>query len=197
MPLTIPAGYGLAAIVLTADEGTAPFVTTIGINLGDSASDQALADLVFEAYNEAWLPVTSSALTLQRVTLSTTEGGVGGSTDSTHSPQTGGRSGGNQPILEALMLSKVTATSGRRGRGRMFLPGVLTTGDVDLAGTINGSTQASYQTHADAFFSGINEGVGGADHAVPVLLHSDATSPSPITALRVLPMIGSLRKRLR
>lgn len=200
MAVTIPPGYGQAAIMLTAAEGTEPFVTTIGVDLSNAGGDfVAAANQVMDAYGAIWMPLTTEALVLERVLLAVGQDGGGTpSVSSDQAPVQGSLSSGNEPLSVALLLSKQTALLGRRGRGRMFLPGVLRTTDVDLSGIIASGKQSDYQTAATAFYDALVTGSGSPSVPMqPVLLHGGSEAPSDITSLSVVPLVGTMRRRIR
>lgn len=103
-----------------------------------------------------------------------------------------GVAGGNMtPINSAFLLQKRTATGGRRGRGRMYLPGVGE-GAVGDDGTLDAGVAAGIQTNVDNWL-----GAWPGDW-VPMLLHQVAPfTPSQITVISVSPKVATQRTRLR
>lgn len=103
--------------------------------------------------------------------------------------------GGRDVLTEApntaLLVQKRTATGGRRGRGRMFVPG-LDQDDVTGAGKLTSTALALWQGKADEF-------LGHAAIAAfpPVLLHADAGGPHALTDLVVSTTVATQRRRLR
>lgn len=105
------------------------------------------------------------------------------------------------PANCSLLVHKVTARGGRRGRGRMFIPWVIGEGDCDEGGLITASPLAAMQTKLDTFRIQL------ATNGVPmVLLHkpslpgtihpTTAGAPNPVLALRADKLIGTQRRRL-
>lgn len=95
----------------------------------------------------------------------------------------------------AVLIRKTTAVGGRRGRGRMFMPG-LPENQVDGSGALNTTYQAGIQTSWNNFFDALE----GAD--LPLyLLHSEGPAilvpPVPLTSLDVSATAATQRRRLR
>lgn len=117
--------------------------------------------------------------------------------------------GQTEPPQIALLVQKNTALGGRRGKGRMFWPG-LPEGDVDPGGVLRSGVAASWQGMFDAFLDGLSSN----DIAMH-LLHDPAThwvlvdgqprripnvgsvppAPSPVTSLTVKSVVATQRRR--
>lgn len=199
MSAILPAGYANAAWIFSSTYGTAPFVFTIGVDFTAGVEDAvATANGLFEAWNDSFQSDLSEAVTLDKVSLTIGQGGdITASVDSDLPAETGTRTGDNDPIALALLVNKKTATPGRRGRGRMFIPGVLAGSDTGLNGDLTPSAQSKHNANVNSFRGGIEAALLG-DGAQMVLLHSvEGVTPSPISNLTIAPKIGVLRKRLR
>lgn len=104
------------------------------------------------------------------------------------------------PPNNAVLVQKRTATGGRRGRGRMYVPFSVGEGEVTQTGRLETTSLAFFQTVATQFREAMADGT--VDPAtILVLLHdSDGVTPppapSPIVSLTVDPIIGSQRRRL-
>lgn len=96
------------------------------------------------------------------------------------------------PQVQGL-LKKVTALSGRKFRGRMFIPD-MTESQVGDIGAIDGTGQALLQAIADAWQS-----LTGTPAALGemVLLHTDSTAPTPFAFMQVQTKVATLRKRYK
>lgn len=97
----------------------------------------------------------------------------------------------------ALLVKKRTATGGRRGQGRFFLPPmhILET-DVGPTGVIDSADVTAMQARCTAFLAALS-----AD-GTPVLFHYPYTgtptpAPTTITTLTFEPRIATQRRRLR
>jgi len=95
----------------------------------------------------------------------------------------------------AVLVHKVTATGGRRNRGRLFLPWCVGTGSVDEGGIISGATMTTTQTAITAFYNALST-----NNNPMVVLHDAGKSaipgPTPVTSLAVDNLISTQRRRL-
>lgn len=103
-----------------------------------------------------------------------------------------GLSGGAMtPINNSFLLQKRTVDPGRRGRGRMYLPGV-SEGSVENDGTLGTGVAAGLATNVEDWL------LGWPADWLPVLLHQVAPfTPSPGLVINVSPRIATQRTRLR
>lgn len=199
MSLVIPPGFGNAAFVFTSASGTAPFVTTLGIDLSAAGGDFVeAANTVMTYYAQNMASVTDNDLTLDHVTLAVGSDGPGGSVDSDLAPIPMTSSGTFGPVAVGVLARKVTNELGRRGRGRMFLPGTNLESGTEVDGTLTSGYRTSMQTALDDFYDDLANGSSPLLAYPPVLLHSAApTDPSPITGLAVADLVGIIRGRIR
>lgn len=107
------------------------------------------------------------------------------------SGQTGAAGGAGMTPQNALLVRKNTTHGGRKGRGRLFLPGI-TEGTADESGTISGGTVAIYQAGFDGFLADLT-----AAGNTPFLLHNDATEPYEITSFSVQALMATIKDRIR
>lgn len=202
MALAIPPGFGSAAFVFTGGVGTQPYVTTIGLDLSNLGGDFVLgANLAMSAYGTAFLNQWSSALNLDHVTLSVGQDGPGGSVDSDLAVIPSTRSGSFPPTALAGIARKVTNELGRSGRGRMFLPAVLSESEVDEDGSVTTARRGTLNTILENFLGFLNDPEDEFAMA-PVLLHSTTSlgvvpTPSPITTMVMSDTVGWIRGRIR
>lgn len=202
MSLVIPPGFGLASIVLNGVDGTQPYVTTIGVGTTDAGGDYVgVANKVFNAYVTAFQSLTNNDLVISKVTLLVGSDGGNGSVDSDVPAQQGLRSVEMAPTAMSLIARKQTASLGRTGRGRMFIPGVLGDGDVTASGAIEEASAPIFAEACEDFRNFLATLPGDTNPAAPAyLLHNEGsptTSPSAITALRPAPLVGWIRGRIR
>jgi hypothetical protein len=107
-------------------------------------------------------------------------------------PQDGTKAGSPLPSNCSELWSKRTAVGGRKNKGRMFLPPLyFGEGDVDPRGAITASTTAR-QTAIDFLFDGLVSA-----ELVPYLFHSDASTPTELTGLRLETVLATQRERMR
>src|SRR4030095_10322271 len=95
----------------------------------------------------------------------------------------------------ALLVKKLTARGGRKGRGRFYYPDVQEAA-VDASGTIDSSSLAGYQTRWNDWMRDI---VGGDGLGLPVLLPREGShgSPDEILSTPVQAKVATQRRRLR
>lgn len=199
MSLVIPPGFGNAAFIFTGAVGTQPYVTTLGVDISGAGGDfVGAANSLMLSYQVAFQTETSNALTLDRVNLAIGQDGPGGSVDSDLSPIAMSRSGTYGPTAMSAIARKVTNEIGRRGRGRMFLPGVITESEVDADGSITSARRGTLQTALNLFQTTLAEPAGEDVAYPPVLLHSQAPAdPTPLTSFAVSDLVGWIRGRIR
>lgn len=200
MAVNIPPGFGQAALIFQASIGTPAFVTTVGVDLGEAGGDYvAAANKVMETYSTVFMPTTSNALNLVQCLLTVGQDGQGlGSVSSDLDPVQGGDNGNQVPINLAVILRKNTTVLGRRGRGRMFLPGVANQSQVLESGRLTSEALEGLSA-AGAIFNSTLRGTVGSDEypaTPPVLLHKTG-APTPIQTFTCAPIIGVVRKRVR
>lgn len=196
MALVVPPGFALASFVFTGNVGTQPYVTTIGVEVDLGAATAVdCANIMKASYVDSFAAETTSALTLDRVSLYIGDDGPSGSVDSNTAPSAMTRSGTYPPTACSAIARKVTADVGRRGRGRMFLPGVLSESEVDQDGSVVSARRTSLQAALNDFYGNLTA-VGPV--GPPVLFHATApTDPSPITGFAVSDTVGWIRGRIR
>lgn len=199
--MVIPPGYASAAFIFTSQYGTGPFVTTLGLDISNVAGQfLSVADRAMATYGTYVMPLIHNELVLDRVTLSIGQDGPGGSVDSTLAAITGGRSTSDDQVAAmAPIMRKVTNEFGRRGRGRMFIPGALTDGDTAPDGTVSAARQSALNAaFQDVHNSLIAEPVEFPVGIPPVLFHSTApTVPTPVEQFVCSELVGWIRGRIR
>lgn len=95
------------------------------------------------------------------------------------------------PPNVSWLIQRRTFQGGRRGRGRMFMPGV-TAGSVDSQGNIDPGVVAGWSTNFDDFISDLPTGW------LPALMHATAPfTPTLIAAFSPQGRVATQRKRLR
>lgn len=212
MTLYIPPGYGHVIHSLKLDTDAQPMAVTFGVKISPAVTTTTLAQDVTDAcatiFHDDVLPHFSSHYSLLQ-----TEMHYRFETDLPTDPTrvavgalsgAGGSSDQPAPQNCAILIHKRTSHAGRRGRGRLYLPGPLEA-SVDQAGVIQPSPYlASLQTMANTWNSDI-DGVADLDGHM-WLLHSttpaipvptDLPVPYEVTSLIVDPIIATQRRRLR
>lgn len=196
----IPEGYGECAWIFTGGPGTAPYVTTLGVALvGIDPEDYVqAADDLFAQYASVMMPNTSDAITLDRVVLAIgLAGGTSGSVSSTNSAVPGGVSATEfAPLAMAAIATKQSASLGRKGRGRSFLPGTVRDASVDEGGNLTSGAVAALGDAWNQILINLATATPGRAMS-PVILHADGSSPSVIVSGGCSPKVGWIRGRIR
>lgn len=189
--MIIPVGF--AQVTHTFSSGFLPFgaVTTYGVDLDLVITTlDTLASNLYDNFQDHVMGNLSSAVNHDVCRIKAgpnTTGPVGEFTG----VEVGGAGGTFASPNLAYLVEKNTALGGRRGRGRMFLPGVTESG-IGSAGGLDSTVASDFATNLGNWFDTF-AGAG----VSPVLLHSDATSPTPITSFTIDPTVATQRNRLR
>jgi len=198
MALIIPDGFGQAVYELALAGDNEPIVVTCGHDATEFVGTfQEEANALHTAFKAEVLPTMTNDYTSVGVTWYRSAGSdVPIVITSTTAAQVGPGSAAGLPQNCAMLVRKRTDLAGRRGRGRLYLPG-LEEGLVNELGVITG-------TAVDAFQAQFNEW-----HAAlvalplpPVVLHRSEGAgveppPTPITSFSVDATIATQRQRLR
>ena len=164
------------------------------IGVGGVVLPEDQAEVMVTAWNGTIRTVQSNQVTLDEVYVKAGPNATG--PDGSFPSGASGAIGGNcSPPSVAVLVRKSTATGGKRGRGRMYWPGVPED-YINSAGELPSGSLSAWQTQATAFRQYILDSL-----LPPVLLHSPGISvvPAPldITAFTVLGVAGTQRQRMR
>jgi len=190
--MIIPDGYGQVNMIFGGASAPRGAQVVFGVdNSIVTASAAAIAALAVDAWNTQLLGHQSINLTLvsARCKLGPNE------TGSQAEVASGAVGGANASSLEpqvAVLATKNTARGGRKGRGRMFIPGYEDT-TLNSDGTVNSGVFANIQDDLDSWLTAFS------DATVPlVLLHNDpADDPDEITSISLQLLGATQRRRLR
>lgn len=202
MSLIIPPGFAQGVLNFTWTGDGEPMVSTIGLDVSDAGGDgQSVAEALHVAFGTTLADRLSDPVTFTHATVYM--GQDGGGTipfDSTGDPVPGTADGASLPSNCAYLLRKRTGLGGRRGRGRMYLPGVGED-EADNLGNLPGAWLTTMQDRADDFMAALlDDTVGPA--IPPVVLHRSEgigaePVPTPITVFQMDGKIATQRQRLR
>lgn len=192
--MIIPAGYAQANLLFTGGGAPRGAQVVIGVKVTAGVTDPlVIATGVYQSWATHILPVQSSGIVLSgcKAKMGPNETGL----DATYALLTGGGNiASTVPPQVAVLVTKHTAFGGRKGRGRMFVPGVVE-GDIDAGGNLGAAQVADWQARMTAFRTAII-GLSSVDDLV--LLHSgEGEVPTPITSLNVSSKVATQRRRLR
>lgn len=203
MTLLIPIGFCQAVYTLSLSIDAEDMVTTCGHDLAafSGGTDYtAVANLLQERFATNWASATDNGYQLERTTIYVGNDGPTIVAESTLAATTGTVTGTASPPNCAYLIRKRTDLAGRRGRGRMYLPGVVGSNLLE-DGSITSGWLTSLQTKASAWYDDLVTPSSGAA-TPPVVLHrsegaGEEPPPTPITQFSVDPKIATQRRRLR
>jgi hypothetical protein len=211
---TLPSNWDPVAhtISRTLSDCTITGNWTVPVGVNTFAPDDFLYDIVKYSF-ETWFgafPAISTATRLKTLKLSPigTDGkavpappytqGSPVVLSYTSSYPVGTNAGTLLPLQNALVMSHRTPQIGRRGRGRMFVPG-LTTGLLDThakvaSGVVSSALTAQEQLLHNLTWSG---GGPGTDHVRPIVTGKPFTHYGAITEVRCGNVSDTQRRRRR
>lgn len=197
----LPVGFGEAAIHYRRTSDPGDYVVTFGFSLPAPATAQEVADSIAVDWNLA-LPAThfNSGTQLYSANVGIQTEGLGIEQGVSIIGAVGTASGQMTTQNCAQLVKKVTARSGRRGRGRMFLPYVMEDNVNDI-----GMLTPTWQTAINTALLNLLGYLAGTSHgavSTPMhLLHSPGSTSTPlpdlVTSMFIDPLIGTQRRRLR
>jgi len=202
MALIIPDGYAQVLVPLKHANLARSAACTFGVNMASwTESDQDLCDAICQAWETAWDEWLDSQVTIGPVVLRVGQSSGDPLTVIGTTTQAGANTDAQSPPNVALLVKKASATGGRRGRGRMYLPWTCQEDAVDEVGNIGGASLSAFQVSASAFYTDLGTGVTGTDPSPMVILHDSSGAgvepgPSLVTALNVDSRIATQRRRL-
>jgi len=94
----------------------------------------------------------------------------------------------------ALTVTKLSATGGRKGRGRFYVPGIAVTESESGNVSWDDSDMANLQVAADNFYNLIQLGSSTSALTLP---NGDSSDPITVTSLLVRQQYGTQRRRAR
>ncbi len=201
MSLIIPDGFGQVIHSLTLSGDPEPMAVTFGVE--SAGADAANASTIAQGLHNAFFDAFDALLpTVYSLLQTEVRFNVGGSADlvvGIHvEPKTFLNSTPPVPQNSAYILQKRTNLSGRRNRGRLYLPGV---GEVlvDAAGKMSATAITGVNGDAAGWLNAIKTTVTGITNMV--VLHSTGISGAPpptiVQQLLLDPILGTQRRRLR
>ncbi len=202
MPLIIPPGFGQAVYEISLTNDDEIMVVTMGHNLSAwGGSFQDAAEDLFAAFKANMAPQLGNDYFAEGVTLYVgQDGGPPLVFQSTGARQAGSSSMNTLPQNSAYLIRKRTGAAGRRGRGRIYLPGVPEAA-VSNTGVLVASQITAVQAAATGWFSELTAPTFGLA-SPPVVLHRSEgigvePPPTVITSFSVAAQIATQRRRLR
>ena len=207
--MTIPVGFGQATILMSGNGLPTGGAVVLGFENELGSSAQAAADAYGEAWRDQVMPLLTDDVTLDEVVVKLGPDDVGPTASSAYSTA-GTIVTENTPPNTAYLVKKTSNLGGRRGRGRIYIPGVDET-KVTSDGRLEATKLGQLQTAMDAF-----EGEVALAGFPLMILHNPATIwvledgqprreptadpipvPTPVLDLIVQSTVATQRRRLR
>jgi hypothetical protein len=190
--LIIPPGFAHVKVFWTHGVTGRTFSNGYGVDL-DSALDQTDVDNLSAALAVSYKPVLSTGSLYGGVHIQEGNDGAPLVWDSTTGTGAGSRSGTSFATPQVqFLINKKTALGGRKFRGHTFISEVQE-GDVGNDGIVLAATVTLLQTLANNVLSNLQAG----DLNGMVVLHTDATVPTPVTSFVADGKASTLRARYR
>lgn len=195
MSARIPPGYAEAWLRFNTASDPENMYCALGLQLASGQTGtQTLTNSIDSTATAALDNITSSEHTLGPGHVIYGQDGGDLRIDSTNSPVTGAAGTNALTVNTAVLVRKLTASGGRRGRGRMYLPGAPES-VFSTAGNMTTGTQATHQTALDNLMTTLIA-LAGVDGLC--LFHDTAPfTPTPITSLEVQLKAATQRRRMR
>jgi len=193
--VVIPAGYGLCTVVMSVTGRVKTYTTSFGYNLPAGAEvDNSSA--ISEAIHGTGLMFATAnmANTYKYVGVRLRQQGDTAEYSFELSPNIAGtQSISPPPANGSVLVRKNSSLSGKKNRGRMYLPPFgVTDADVDQNGTISGASLGFLQGYADDTLAALDTA------GFPmVILHHGAGAPTVVESLTVEGTIATQRRRIR
>lgn len=195
MSARIPPGFAEVWMQFTTPLDPEPMYSAFGIDLASGVPmDQAEATSILGWSDLSVAPTIGAEYFCGPGHVIAGQDGGDVRYDGTHAAIPGTNSGNSCPNNTAFLVRKVTAQGGRRGRGRMYWPGVPE-GDVGPTGVLTSGALNDLGTACNLLKSNL-EALLSVDGLV--LFHETAPfTPTPITDLLHMPRVATQRRRMR
>lgn len=188
--MTIPIGFAQVSVNFGGLACPSGATTTFGVFHDGNGTPSGLANIVKATWEADMLIPFATTLTLDSIAVKYGPDETGPSAE-VSSGAVGVDSGVAVAPNTSVLVSKITGLGGRKGRGRMYLPGISENA-VDEGGNLSTAKINSIQTELDEFLLGMSNA------SRPVyLLHADATAPTLVTSLECQSLVATQRRRLR
>jgi hypothetical protein len=192
-------GFANATFVISRTGDIDPYTVALGVQTTDPEGwDVTQMDTDSTAFANAVKPNLTSADTLTAIvwTVGTSIGALE-YVSATNAVGTLLSASAQMPQNCAVLVQKRTSTPGRRGRGRLYWPGLLES-EVDAVGTLTASVVTRMNTMLNSWKATIT---ASPQLGQPVLFHSAGATPVPgpsnITSFTVSQVMATQRRRLR
>lgn len=187
----IPIGFGVLTVAHIGAGISGEAIWSLGFDNNASDTAAELANTFGAAIETlGYVDCLSSSVTVTEVRVKLGPDATGPS--AVASVQIDGSVGGQAaPPQLATLVHKNTPLGGRKGRGRLFLPG-LAEAALDQNGLITNAHKVAVETFLFDLLGGMTLG-----STPPMLMHSDETAPTAISTVEVDTVLATQRRRLR
>jgi hypothetical protein len=192
--MIIPPGFAQVNLVFTGAGVPRGAQVAYGVILTSQVvtyTPNSLATFAGNAWQDSVLTLQNNQVRLTQVRTKFGPNATGGDGSATFDVA-GGQAAGSDAPQVAVLVRKKTPFGGRKGRGRMFVPGVTETG-TSAGGLLVDTDFNGFQTQFDAWLLDHDQG------GVPVhLLHTEVgLAPYVVEDMEVQRLVATQRRRLR
>lgn len=187
----IPTGFAQCNLFFVGSSVPRNAQIALGIDNNATLGAPALAGVVGGAWVTHIMPLLPEVLTLEGVKAKLGPNATGAESTISYGVPGGDDDAEPMPPNVAILVSKNTATGGIKNKGKIFVP-AFPESDSSGGGYLLVARQTAWQTAMDAFLGALDT----ADSPM-VVLHNDATAPTPVTDLLVQLRLATQKRRLR
>ncbi len=188
--MTIPVGFAQVTHNIGGTAMAHPAAVVYGVDIVGAATPDEAAETAHGLYTDFIMKWATAATSLESTLVKFGPDATGPS-GIFAADEPGLVAGAGSPSNCAYLIRKNSALGGRRGRGRMYVPGVAES-QVGDDGDLDNSFASDFQDDINNFWLAL-----GLANMPMVILHDDATSPTPVTSLVLQAQIATQRRRLR
>lgn len=208
--MTIPVGFAQVTHEFSGINVPTGAAVVYGVSNVPADSAAAIAAGIDPLFAQFVIDCCSPDVTLETTKVKLGPDATGASAEFSGEGGTGGNGTTSLSPGSALLFTKNTALGGRRGRGRMYLPGVAEV-VVNDAGGLEAGAALQFQTAADALLQDLETAgwpmfllhspptewqiVNGQSRRIEVA--GSVPAPTEVTSLTVSSTIATQRRRLR
>lgn len=185
MTYVIPAGFSRLTFEHNAvsTQGSKP---SWGIGL-DSPPDIDLVNIAAAWWDDEMAPLVPTYVNLERVQMRNDF-----EVQEVLPTMAGTDTGSFGPPSQSILITLTTGLVGRSNRGRIYFPYVNKETALSGDGVVSGDLITDLNAAFGALLTLLN-----AEGALPVILHSDSSDPTPVTAWTTQSLSATQRRRLR
>jgi hypothetical protein len=187
----IPVGYSQVNLKYTGSNIVGTAECTFGVTNTTPDAPSTVEAAVFTAWDAHLKGLFTNDITLASILVKNGPNATGAFVDVSHGTVPSG-TGLVVPGQVSALMRKVTALGGRKGRGRLYHPGVFT-------GMLNADQSSIASATITAMSGGYNDfltALNVAGYPI-VLLHGDSTTPTIVSSFVCESQVATQRRRVR